>query len=92
MIKINLFYISRVHSVRCSSLVVILPHILALSDVPPMKSTRLLAMFFCLNQLSDRVRIFVRDPLEADWSSFVARACGFVEQSGFMLNECVRVS
>ena len=26
------------------------------------------------------------------FSSFVARVCGFAEQSGFMLNECVRVS
>jgi hypothetical protein len=33
-----------------------------------------------------------RDPFEADWSSFVARVCGFAEQSGFMLNECVSVS
>ena len=35
---------------------------------------------------------FVRDPLEAEWSSFVARVCGFAEQSVFMLNKCVSVS
>ena len=45
---------------------------------------------FCFHRIA--LVFFVRDPLEADWSSFVARVCGFVEQSGFMLNECVRVS
>ena len=53
-----------------------------------------MSFFFWIRILfsPDRDGFFVRDPIEADWSSFVARVCGFAEQSGFMLNECVRVS